>query len=220
MGDENVLRAADDFIREEFDDFADTFNEKLEKLEYTTPAKLLDLIGRQEIDTDRFDRALDAGCGTGLCGDGLEKLARSVVGVDLSSKMLQQAAALDVYEELVEDELVTFMQSRPAAFDLVVAADTLVYFGALELVVDGAKTTLRPGGLFAFSVELMAEAVAEGYQFQNSGRFCHAQTYVESCLFNAGFRVSEKEITPIRMEVSSPVIGLLVVAILESGDST
>ena len=219
QGESSVLRASDDFIREEFDDFADTFNEKLEKLEYTTPQKLIDLLGQQDVPPNSLDRALDAGCGTGLCGAGIADLARSVVGVDLSSKMLQQASVLGIYEELVEDELVAFMRSRPATFDLVVSADTLVYFGALESVVDAARTTLTPGGLFAFSVELMEGPGSDGFRLRDSGRYCHAESYVESCLTNAGFRVSEKEAAPIRIEVNRPVIGLLVVATLALRDS-
>jgi len=133
--------------------------------------------------------------------------------------MLQQASVLGIYEELVEDELVAFMQSRPTTFDLVVSADTLVYFGALESVIDAARTTLTPGGLFAFSVELMEGPGSDGFRLRDSGRYCHAESYVESCLTNAGFRVSEKEAAPIRIEVNRPVIGLLVVATLALRDS-
>ena len=149
----------------------------------------------------------------------MAKFARSVVGVDLSGKMLQQAAKLGVYEELVEDELVAFMQSRPSMFDLVVSADTLVYFGALEEAVDAVRSTLRDGGLFAFSVELSGDADLDSYELQSSGRYCHAESYVERCLSNSGFNICVKEATEIRLESSQPVIGLLVVANLIAGSS-
>jgi predicted TPR repeat methyltransferase len=217
-GKSSGLRASDEFIREEFDDFASTFDERLEKLEYTTPKQLIDLLGRQDKVAGGFDRALDAGCGTGLCGHGMTRFAKSIVGVDLSGKMLEQAAALDIYAELIEGELVEFMFANPMTFDLAVSADTLVYFGDLEPVFDAVKATLLPGGLFAFSVERMQPAGEGGYRLRRSGRYCHAASYVESCLQGAGFRVIAKEESQIRMEASQPVIGLLLVAQLNEGD--
>ena len=44
------------------------------------------------------------------------------------------------------------------AFDLIVTADTLVYFGALDDVAAAAAGALRTGGRFIFTVE---EATAE-----------------------------------------------------------
>jgi predicted TPR repeat methyltransferase len=217
QGESSVLRASDDFVREEFDDFADTFDEKLEKLEYTTPTKLIDLLDRQDIAPNSIDRALDAGCGTGLCGRGIAGFANTIVGVDLSGKMLEQAMRLNVYTELVEHELVAYMCSQPEAFDLVVSADTLPYFGDLESVVVAARRTLSPRGLFAFSVERMQESEKGNYRLQSSGRYCHAARYVESCLLSAGFRVAAAEETPIRLEASKPVLGILYVAKLDEG---
>jgi predicted TPR repeat methyltransferase len=220
QGETSVLRASDDFIREEFDDFADSFNKKLEKLEYTTPEKLMGLLGRQDIPANSVARALDAGCGTGLCGHGISRFANKIVGVDLSSKMLKHASNLDVYTELVENELVEYMRAHPAAFDLVVSADTLVYFGDLESVFAGARTSLSPGGLFAFSVERVNQEEQGAYRLQDSGRYCHAESYVESSLMEAGFRVMAKEETSIRMDSHKPVIGLLFVAKREEGGAT
>ena len=219
QGDSGVLRASDDFIREEFDDFADSFDERLKKLDYATPAKLIDLLGRQEIAARGLDRALDAGCGTGLCGNGIRRFAKTIVGVDLSGKMLEQASQLEVYSELIEDELDAYMRSRPLAFDLVVSADTLVYFGALESVLEAAAITMNPSGILAFSVELSKNSDADDYRLQNSGRYCHSRAYVVSCLSDAGFEVLVEDATAIRIEANKPVTGLLVVARLLTGDS-
>ncbi len=219
QGDSSVLRAPDDFIRDEFDDFADSFDERLEKLDYTTPTKLIDLLGRQEIAARSLDRALDAGCGTGLCAKGIRRLAKTVVGVDLSVRMLEQASQLEVYSELIEAELDAYMRSRPSAFDLVVSADTLVYFGALESVLEAAAITMNPSGILAFSVELSEDAVVGDYRLQNSGRYCHSRDYVVSCLSDAGFEVLAEDATTIRIEANKPVTGLLVVARLLAGDS-
>lgn len=219
-GERGVLRASDDFIREEFDGFADSFNEKLEKLDYTTPDKLIDLLGRQDVPPNSVPRALDAGCGTGLCGHGISRFASEIVGVDLSSKMLEQASDLNVYSELVENELVAYMCAHPKAFNLIVSADTLVYFGDMAPVFAGARTTLSPRGWFAFSVELMNQEEQGTYQLQDSGRYRHAESYVESCLQDAGFRVIAKEETSIRKESLKTVTGLLFVARRKDSDAT
>jgi predicted TPR repeat methyltransferase len=58
------------------------------------------------------------------------------------------------------------------------------------------------------------------YRLQDSGRYCHAKSYVESSLTDAGFRVMAIEETPIRMDSHKPVIGLLFVAKKEEGDVT
>ena len=89
---------------------------------------------------------LDAGCGTGLCGPLLAPYARRLVGVDLSERMLDQARARDVYDELVKGELTEYLAASAGTFDAIVSADTLVYFGPLEAVAEAAERALRPGG--------------------------------------------------------------------------
>ena len=96
---------------------------------------------------------LDAGCGTGLCGPLLVPYARRLIGVDLSEGMLALAKEKHVYDALIKGELTDHMRAQPAAFDVIVSADTLVYFGDLESVVGAAAGALRPNGLFIFTLE-------------------------------------------------------------------
>ena len=72
---------------------------------------------------------LDAGCGAGLCGPLIAPCARRLVGVDLSGRMLAQAQDKNVYDELIQRELTSYLRDSPAVFDAIVSADTLVYFG-------------------------------------------------------------------------------------------
>jgi predicted TPR repeat methyltransferase len=53
--------------------------------------------------------------------------------------MLAKARERQVYDELHESELVAFMRARPREYDVVISADTLVYFGALEDAMSGAS---------------------------------------------------------------------------------
>ena len=74
---------------------------------------------------------LDAGCGTGLCGALVAPFARRLTGVDLSDGMLAHAKDKNVYHALVKAELTEYLRANREAFDLIVSADTLVYFGDL-----------------------------------------------------------------------------------------
>ena len=67
--------------------------------------------------------------------------------------MLAQAQAKNVYDELVKCELTAYLRDSPGAFDAIVSADTLVYFGPLQDVVAASAGALRPGGRLIFTVE-------------------------------------------------------------------
>jgi predicted TPR repeat methyltransferase len=45
-----------------------------------------------------------------------------------------------------------------AALDLILSADTFIYVGQLDLCCELSARALRTGGLFAFSIELLADA--------------------------------------------------------------
>ena len=187
-------RAADEYVRRLFDDFAASFDENLASLGYRAPEHVARRLEREAAAHAPLD-VLDAGCGTGLCAPLLRPLARSLVGVDLSAGMLEKARTRGGYDELVTAELCEFMRSRPAAFDAVVSADTLVYFGALEEPLLAARTCLRQGGRVVFTVERLApecgsDEDVSSYRLETHGRYSHSETYVRSVLEQAGFDVA------------------------------
>ncbi len=208
-------RASDEYVRRTFDHFADAFDENLRDLGYQAPQLVVEAVERYRGaggDAVKPD-VLDAGAGTGLCGPLLRDRAGTLVGVDLSSGMLEKARAGRLYDELVVMELCEFMRSRPAAFDIVVSADTLVYFGALDEPLAAARICLRPGGLLAFTVERWETPVADArFSMGAHGRYMHAGDYVEAVLATAGLEAGE--ITPaiLRSELGTDVHGLVVVA--------
>jgi predicted TPR repeat methyltransferase len=136
--------------------------------------------------------------------------ARRLVGVDLSGRMLARARERKVYDELVKGELTAYLGGCNEAFDLVVSADTLVYFGRLKVVVSAAAQALRPDGRVIFTVEeLVEDGRGAGYSLGTSGRYRHSNAYLERVLEDAGFR---PEIVPaeLRLEGGEPVAGLVV----------
>jgi len=119
-----------------------------------------------------------------------------------------------VYDELVKCELTAYLRDSSGAFDAIVSADTLVYFGPLQDVVAAAACALRPGGRLIFTVEeKVGDAGDEGYSISPHGRYSHSRQYVERVLMQANLR-PEIVSTQLRLEAGEPVPGLLVGAVL------
>lgn len=205
-------RADDAYVTRIFDKFAAVFDGNLKNLGYRAPELVTSTLAGHVDRADASLDILDAGCGTGLCGPLLRPMCRRLTGVDLSAKMIDRARDRGGYEELVVGELVEFMRSRPAQFDAVVSADTLVYFGALEAACDAARHALRPGGLLIFTVEALPEDSTDPYTLHVHGRYGHSEPYVRRVLADAGFEVLDLRREVLRMERLQEVIGLLVLA--------
>ena len=205
-------RASDAFIERTFDSFAGSFDARLTKLSYRAPGLVAARLAGADVEPSRSLDVLDAGCGTGLCGPLVAPYARRLVGVDLSAGMLAQAAAKQVYDQLVKSELTAYLRASPGTFDAIVSADTLVYFGPLQDVVAASTAALRPGGRLIFTVEALTGPSDSEYSIRHHGRYCHTRRYVERVLREANLR-SEVIPTELRLEAGEPVAGLLVVGI-------
>lgn len=210
-------RAEDEYVAKIFDRFADTFDESLANLHYAAPGLLTAALTEVIPFTERRLAVLDAGCGTGLCGPLLRSSARQLVGVDLSAGMLAKARERQLYDELVESELVAFMRAHPREYDVVISADTLVYFGALEAAMSAAAGALKPGGVLAFTVEAEAIGSPDKVRLRKSGRYSHSSDYVRECLEAAGFTVLLIEGAVLRKESGIDVLGHVVLAKMVSG---
>ena len=210
-------RAEDAYVAKIFDRFADTFDESLAKLHYAAPGLLTAALTEVIPFTEKRLAVLDAGCGTGLCGPLLRSSARQLVGVDLSAGMLAKARERRIYDELHTSELVAFMRAHPHEYDVVISADTLVYFGALEEATVAAASALKAGGVLAFSVEAEPIGSTEKFRLHQSGRYSHSQDYVRECLEAAGFKVLLIEGAVLRKEGGADVLGYVVLAKMGSG---
>ena len=152
---------------------------------------------------------LDLGCGTGLCGPLLRPMARTLAGVDLSPAMIEKAKARRAYDRRWAADLLEALRAADAGYDLLVAADVLIYFGDLTPVFEPAVAALRPGGLFAFSVE-----AGEGERFQfrpATRRYAHAEPYLRRLAGIFGLRVIRLDPITVRTEAGKSVPGDLVV---------
>ncbi|MEO6237658.1 MAG: tetratricopeptide repeat protein [Vicinamibacterales bacterium] len=205
-------RASNGFVETTFDHFAVSFESKLAALSYRAPRLVTALIEDTAGQPARQFDVLDAGCGTGLCGPLIAPYARTLTGVDLSAGMLAQARDKRVYDDVVQMELTEYLRRRPAAFDVIVSADTLVYFGDLAEAIAAAAAALRRGGLLVFTLErAVTESIAD-FHLEMHGRYTHAQGYVERLLTLNGL-APEIAHADLRMESGAPVPGLAVLGI-------
>jgi len=198
-------RLPDDVVLYIFDRNADSYEGNMRSLRYNVPETLLALLNAEGgVEKGTLD-VLDLGCGSGLCGPVFRPLARRLVGVDLSPRMLTLAAAKKVYDELVEEEMLEYLGHAPEGFDLVVAANVFCYFADITALAQGIARVLRAGGQLLFDVEK-----GEGPEpnFQVNGRFTHSLAALESALLPCGFDFSRVEETPMRVEGGKPVLGL------------
>lgn len=193
------------YVESLFDLYAERFDSSLLGLGYGIPKRLFDVI---VADNPRGNKSIaDLGCGTGMCGPHLRTIARSLVGVDLSEKMLDKARERAIYDRLIKTDLIRFLEAEESTFDLLVAADVLIYLGDLDPVFEVARKALRYGGHFAFSVE---SCEGDGFTIRPTRRFAHSKKYLRALAAKHGF--AEKEMIPavIRMEEGKNTDGFII----------
>lgn len=206
------VRASDAYVSYLFDRYAHSFDAELAKLGYRAPTLIAQQLAQSLAPPQAAWRVLDAGCGTGLCGPLLRPYARALTGVDLSAGMVAKAEARGGYDRLVVAELTQFLAACDADFELVVSADTLIYFGDLCAVMAAAARALAPGGCLAFSLEYLAPDVDADWQLSQSGRYVHSRRYVEQVVLSVGLRLAALTPATLRMNAEKPVEGLIILA--------
>jgi predicted TPR repeat methyltransferase len=194
------------YVRHLFDQFSVDYDQRMiGQLTYRAPQILRELADLVMAGRDGIS-ILDLGCGTGLSGAAFADLASRLDGVDLSPAMIEKARARNIYDSLIVGDIETQL-SRSGSYDLILAADTLVYLGDLQAVFAGALQNLRPEGLFLFTVEKKA---GEGFELGPKRRWRHAEDYLQALAAETGFDVVGLVTCAPRSEANVPVEGLAV----------
>lgn len=210
-------RASEQYVTEVFDGFATRFEESLFSLGYRIPGVMLRMIEAQHPDVAegraRLGDILDLGCGTGLMGAALhDLLGGRLVGVDLAPRMLEAAQTKQVYTELRCADILAAMRGDDTRYAVILMADLLCYFGALEEVFAAARPRLAPGGFLLFSIE--AGEPGTDWVLTRNARYQQSAEYVRAALSQAGLVASEFREEVLRFENGKPVKGYIVLAAL------
>ncbi|HEY0265754.1 MAG TPA: methyltransferase domain-containing protein [Rhizomicrobium sp.] len=201
-----VPRSDPGYVRHLFDQFsADYDSRMIRQLAYAGPQILSDLadlvmMGRNQLDV------LDLGCGTGLAGAVFRPRACRLEGIDLSPAMIEKARQRGIYDALQVADLETALFAKASSWDLILAADTLVYLGDLSRVFRGAHASLKPDGFFLFTVE----AGEAGFSLGPKRRWRHGADYLRTAAAAAGFDVAGLVAATPRHEANQPVPGFAV----------
>jgi predicted TPR repeat methyltransferase len=206
---ETTETAPQNYVKNLFDDYAETFEEQLVgNLNYRTPTLM-----RTAIDhlaghgARRFRHALDLGCGTGLGAERVRDIVDEIRGVDLSPKMLQQAERKGIYRSLHAEDIVEFLERSVRElplYDLVLSADVFVYIGNLAPIFHAVRQASDAGALFVFSVEDLPDGT---YKLLPSGRYSHSAAYIRELAAQHGFTLAHFEQCELRKERETIILG-------------
>jgi predicted TPR repeat methyltransferase len=215
LGAEQLDEMPQGYVQTLFDQYAPRFEAALlGDLGYRAPQLLFKAVLSVRHATKKpafFKRAIDLGCGTGLGAAAFAKEVDHFIGIDLSPKMIEQARATGLYAELEVADMVAGLRSKPdGSANLILAADAICYVGDLAPVLNEAKRVLKPGGVFAFTLETHD---GDGVVIGEGLRYAHGKKIVRDKVVTAGLGLAHLEEASPRTEDNEPVRGLVVVAI-------
>ncbi|MEZ5366802.1 MAG: methyltransferase domain-containing protein [Bryobacterales bacterium] len=204
-GEAPPSRASNAVIEQLYERFS-TFYETnvLEELDFQGPKRLAALV-EQVLPGRKALAVLDLGCGSGLAGAELRARCRRLVGIDLSQPMVRVAHERGIYDLLQVAEITEWLRNCTERFDLVIACDSLIYFGDLSQAVKPTAALLEPGGVMALSLEKGDESP---FKLADSGRYTHHPDHVREAAAEAGLEVASLEEGFLRMEYGEEVTGL------------
>ena len=202
----HIDRASPAYVESLFDGFARKFDTVLtENLQYQLPAEVAHIL-QQRLQVNRVSSLLDIGCGTGLLAPHVRKMTDSLVGIDMSEKMLERAAAIEMYDELVKVDVHDYLIGCQRRFDLLVALDVFIYIGEMNSFMAAVGECCQREARLVISTELLE---GSGFCLQETGRFAHSDDYVEECVTRSGLRIKARHKTVLRTEKKQKVDGMV-----------
>lgn len=195
------------YVRHLFDQFSADYDVRMRgSLSYRAPEILRELAALI-LPVQTGLAILDLGCGTGLAGVAFKDVAARLDGIDLSPAMIAKAQALGIYDELKVGDIETGLAAFGRTYDLVLAADTVVYLGDLAPLLPHVAARMAPGGTFLFTVE---SKEGDGFELGPKRRWRHSESYLRGAAAHADFDISGIVQCSPRMEAGVPVAGLAV----------
>lgn len=177
-----------------FDHFADNYELVMQNLGYSAALAVGRIVGDEPADI------VDLGCGTGLLGLAVKTPRNKITGVDISQRMLDKAAEKQVYDHLVKDDIIHYLQEHQD-FDVAVMGDVCGYLNDIEKVIKLLKNKK-----IIFTIEKTDE---ERCVVGAGGRYRHNPQFIEKLLRENGFESIYKEDIVLRREAGEDVNGMI-----------
>lgn len=203
----------DEYIKEVFDNYSATYEESLtNKLNYSVPEQLRTIVNTFPGTPESFERGIDLGCGTGLSALAFQDIVNEFHGIDLSTKMIEQAREKNIYTNLIAGNILHILHERVdhQPYDFILAADVFIYLGELGEFFDMIKNCSSPHALFCFSTEKTESKTK--YQLRPSGRYAHSGNYIHETLTLNGWEVLACKDADLRKERGDWIQGDLWIA--------
>ncbi|KAL3791603.1 hypothetical protein HJC23_012193 [Cyclotella cryptica] len=191
-------------VQQLFEEYASSFeNSLVDQLNYNGFHRMRrrfdHVMLKEKGENHKFQLVVDAGCGTGLAGEVFRNISDTLIGVDISPKIIEQAKqSHPVYDDYRIGDIRQVLQQFPQNVSLLVAADSFIYFNDLSDLFVAMKSAIEEGGYAVFSLEnvsadseqrLTVHRPSWRWQITPSGRIAHRKDYVESIAGKQSFRV-------------------------------
>jgi predicted TPR repeat methyltransferase len=158
---------------------------------YNGPQVLHDALFSFEINASKLD-VLDLGCGAGDLGMQFKSYSKKLDGVDLSAAMIAHAKKLEIYDNLVIADILTFCRQTANSYDVVISSDVVQYLEQLEELFSSVNRVLRDKGYFVFNVDknYMDNSDYRPLPGDAQGLVnCHSHDYINRVAVFANFKV-------------------------------
>jgi predicted TPR repeat methyltransferase len=106
--------------------------------------------------------------------------------VDLSAPMLDVARTKSVYDELHCADVLGFLSTQTAAWDVLVASGVLIFFGDLLPVLRAAAQVTRPDGVMIFTTYRSDDSEVS---VRANYHFAHSAAHIRARAEEAGWKV-------------------------------
>lgn len=202
-----ILR--EEYVEKIFDEYSNRFEQDLvDNLGYRIPSIIRETIERLYGNDIKFSNMVDLGCGTGLGGLAFKDCPERLTGIDISARMLEKASEKNIYDSLVQGELIDVLDNTETSFDFFLAADIFIYFQELDPLFASIKNRSTAGALLAFTTE---SNDTEGIVIRKSGRIAHSPGYIRRITDEFNFKIVMEKRMPIRKDHKQWVEGDLFV---------
>ena len=204
------------YAEELFDQYAQAYDQHLTQyLSYKAHQSLFDRWASAHYPEKNSLIIIDLGCGTGLAGALFSPYAKELIGIDISSGMLQQAKDKHIYTRLIHQDLLNGLsalnQEKSLEADLIIAADVLPYLGDLSALFSQVAQSLKTGGSFGFTSEIGTHPNSSDFYLQPNIRYTHNPAYIKRLAQEYGFVIHDQARVMLRTQFKEPVEGQLYI---------